>query len=75
MKPIKENLLIKDATINKIQFDIEWFFSLADMTFYLKEDLSEVEFIYLPMMLHGEQEFVKCASFEDILRGRKEIAE
>jgi hypothetical protein len=43
------------------------------MTFYLKEDLSEVEWIYLPMMIEGEQEIVKCCTFEDILRGRKEL--
>ncbi len=73
MKPLKENLLIKDATINKIQFDTEWFFKLEDMAFYLKEDLSEVEFVYLPMIIDGNQEYVKCAAFEDIIRGRKEL--
>ena len=73
MKPLKENLLIKDATINKIQFDTEWFFKLEDMAFYLKEDLSEVEFVYLPMIIAGNQEYVKCAAFEDIIRGRKEL--
>jgi hypothetical protein len=73
MKPLKENLLIKDATIHKVQFDTEWFFKLDEMSFYLKEDLSEVEFVYLPMLIDGEQEFVKCSSFEDIIRGRKEL--
>ena len=73
MKPLKENLLIKDATINKIQFDTEWFFKLEDMAFYLKEDLSEVEFVYLPMIIDGNQEYVKCAAFDDIIRGRKEL--
>lgn len=73
MKPLNEKLLIKDATINKIQFDKAWFYKLDDMAFYLKEDLSEVEFIYLPMLIDGEQEFVKCSSYEDIMRGRKEI--
>ena len=73
MKPLKENLLIKDATINKIQFDTDWFFKLDDMAFYLKEDLSEVEFVYLPMIIDGNQEYVKCAAFEDIIRGRKEL--
>ena len=43
------------------------------MAFYLKEDLSEVEFVFLPMIIEGEQEFVKCAAFDDIIRGRKEI--
>ena len=73
MKPIKEKLLIQDATIHKVQYDTEWFFNLEDMAFYLKEDLSEVEWIYLPMMIEGEQEIVKCCTFEDILRGRKEL--
>ncbi len=73
MTPLKEKLLIKDATINKVQYDKEWFFYLEDMKFHLKEDLSEVEFVYLPMIIDGEQEFVKCASFDDIIRGRKEI--
>ncbi|MEN9908428.1 MAG: hypothetical protein RLZZ540_1577 [Bacteroidota bacterium] len=73
MKRLKEILLIKDATINKLQFDKEWFFKLDDMAFFLKEDLSEVEFVYLPMLIDGEREIVKCSSFEDILRGRKEL--
>lgn len=73
MKPLKEKLLIQDATIHKVQYDTEWFFNLEDMAFYLKEDLSEVEYIYLPMMMEGEQEIVKCCTFEDILRGRKEL--
>ncbi len=73
MKPLKEKLLIQDATIHKVQYDTEWFFNLEDMAFYLKEDLSEVEWIYLPMMIEGEQEIVKCCTFEDILKGRKEL--
>ena len=73
MKPLKEKLLIQDATIHKVQYDTEWFFNLEDMAFYLKEDLSEVEWIYLPMMIEGEQEIVKCCTFEDIPRGRKEL--
>jgi len=73
MKPLKEILLIKDATISKVQFDQIWFFSFDDMAFYLKEDLSEVEFVYLPMLIDGEKEIVKCCSFEDIIRGRKDF--
>ena len=74
MKPLKEKLLIKDATLHKVQFDTEWFFNLDEMSFYLKEDLSAVEFIYLPMIIDGEEEYVKCSSFEDIIRGRKELS-
>lgn len=73
MKPLKEKQLIQEAGIHKIQYDTEWFFVLDDMAFFLKEDLSEVEYIYLPVEIDGEKEIVKCSSFEDILRGRKEI--
>jgi hypothetical protein len=74
MKPLNEKLLRQNATINKVQYDVEWFYKLEDLSFYLKEDLSAVEFIFLPMIIDGEQEFVKCASFEDVMRGRKEVS-
>lgn len=73
MKPLNEKNIRKDAAINKLQYDKEWFYKLDDIAFYLKEDLSQVEFIYLPMMIDGEQELTKCSSFEDIIRGRKEF--
>jgi hypothetical protein len=73
MKPIIEKLLIKDATINKIQYDKECFFYLEDIKNHLKEDLSAVEFIFMPLWIDGKQEFVKFVSFEDIIRGRKEL--
>lgn len=73
MKPLREKLLIKDATIHKVQYDTEWFYKLDDLAFYLKEDLSEVEFVYLPMLIDGKKEFIKCGTFEDIIRARKEL--
>lgn len=73
MKPIIEKLLLKDASINKVQYDTEWFYNLEDIAFYLKEDVSDVDYIYLPMIIDEQQEFIKCATFEDILRGRKEF--
>lgn len=73
MKPLVEKLLLKDASINKVQYDTEWFYNLEDIAFYLKEDVSEVDYIYLPMIIDEQQEFVKCSTFEDILRGRKEF--
>jgi hypothetical protein len=39
--------------------------------FYLKEDL-KLNLYFLPMIIEGEK-FVKCAAFDDIIRGRKEI--
>ncbi|MEZ7514500.1 hypothetical protein [Flavobacterium frigidarium] len=73
MKPLLEKNILKDATINKVQFDKEWFYNFDDIAFYLKEDLSEVDTIFLPMLIDGEREFVKCCTFEDIIRGRKEF--
>ena len=51
MKPLLEKALLKEASINKIQFDKEWFYKLDDISFYLKEDLSNVDSIYLPMLV------------------------
>ncbi len=73
MKPLLEKNILKDATINKVQFDQEWFYNFDDIAFYLKEDLSGVDTIFLPMTIDGEQEFVKCCTYEDIIRGRKEF--
>lgn len=73
MKPLNEKNIRKDATINKVQYDKEWFYKYDDVAFYLKEDVSEVETIYLPFMIDGEQEFAKCCTFEDIIRGRKDF--
>lgn len=72
-KSIKLNILLKDATIHKIQFDKEWFFHLKDVADHLGEDLSDVEYIHLPLTIEGETIEVKCATLEDIERGRKEI--
>jgi hypothetical protein len=69
MKPLNEKLILKDATINKVQFDTEWFYKLEDMAFYLKK-IYQVDYIFLPFTIDGVQEFVKCSSFEDIYRGR-----
>lgn len=73
MKPLIEKLLLKEASINKIQYDTEWFYNLEDIAFYLKEDLTEVDYIYLPMIIDEQQEFVKCSTFEDVLRGRRDL--
>ncbi|MGV3460930.1 MAG: hypothetical protein ACO1N9_10825 [Flavobacterium sp.] len=70
MKKISEMIVRKDSSIHKVQFDKEWFYSLEDMEDFLKEDLSAVEAISLPMMVYGEEMVVKCATWEDIERAR-----
>jgi hypothetical protein len=39
---------MKKLILKDVQFDTEWFYKLEDMAFYLKEDLSEVDYIFLP---------------------------
>jgi hypothetical protein len=70
MKKITEAILRKDASINKVQFDKEWFYSIEDMEDFLKEDLSGVETVSLPMEIYGETFTVKSATWEDIERFR-----
>ncbi len=71
MKALKEILLIKDATINKVQFDKVWYFNFEDIKFYLQEDLNGVESVLLPIIINGEKHFVKYCSFDDLRRGRE----
>jgi hypothetical protein len=66
MKPLNEKLILKDATINKVQFDTEWFYKLEDK-YLKKEDLSEVDYIFLPFTIDGVQEFVKCSSLKTFI--------
>lgn len=70
MKKVTEAIVRKDAAIHKVQFDREWFYSLEDMEYFLKEDLSGVEAVSLPMEIFGETMNVKCATWEDIERYR-----
>lgn len=71
-KKLKQEILLKDASVKKVQFDKEWFYDLKDMSDYLGEDLSEVEFIHLPFLIDEERINTKCATLEDIERVRRE---
>ena len=71
IKILKKEKLLEDETIRKTQFENEWYFSLEDMTSYLKEDLSEVESLDLPLMVEGKRETKPTATFENIEKGRK----
>jgi hypothetical protein len=68
MKKISEAIVRKDTTINKVQFDKEWFYSVKDMEDYLNEDLTGVEYVTLPILIDGVKFTVKCATWEDIQR-------
>lgn len=71
MKKITEAIVRKDKTVNKVQFDKEWFYSLEDMEDFLNEDLSGVETVTLPMDVFGAILDIKCATWEDIERFRQ----
>lgn len=68
MKKLTEEIIRKDSTIAKVQFDKEWFYAVKDMEDYLNEDLSGVEAVKLPVIIDGVKYNVSCATWEDIMR-------
>lgn len=70
IKKLKEAILLKDASVKKVQFDRYWFYDLKDMSDYLNEDLTGVEYIHLPFLVDEEMVNTKCATLEDIERFR-----
>ncbi len=70
IKKLKEAILLKDASVKKVQFDRYWFYDLKDMSDYLNEDLTGVEYIQLPFLVDDEMISTKCATLEDIERFR-----
>jgi len=67
-RKVNEEILRKDSSVNKVQFDREWFYSIKDMADYLSEDLTGVEYVTLPMIIDEITYNVKCATWEDIER-------
>ena len=67
-RKVNEEILRKDSSVNKVQFDKEWFYSIKDMADYLSEDLTGVEYVTLPMVIDELTYNVKCATWEDITR-------
>jgi len=67
-RKVNEEILRKDSSVNKVQFDKEWFYSVKDMADYLSEDLNGVEYVTLPMVIDELTYNVKCATWEDITR-------
>lgn len=71
MKKVREEIVRKDSSVNKVQFDKEWFYSVKDMADYLNEDLTGVEYVHLPIIIDDVEYIVKCATWEDIERARQ----
>lgn len=68
MKKITEAVLQKDTTVNKLQFDREWFYSVEDLEDYLKEDLTGIESVTLMLDFDGEKYPIKCTTWDDLQR-------
>ncbi len=67
-RKVNEEILRKDSSVNKVQFDKEWFYSVTDMEDYLSEDLEGVEYVTLPIVIDDVTYNVKCTTWEDITR-------
>lgn len=68
IKKLTEAVVRKDSSVNKVQFDREWFYVIEDMEDYLNEDLSKAESVTLPVTVDGVTFTAKCATWEDITR-------
>lgn len=68
MLRIELEKLLHEPRIRKVQFENETYFSIDDVAKFIKEDLSAVESINLP--IGGE--YTKTATLQQIEKGRKE---
>jgi hypothetical protein len=68
MKKLTEEIVRKDSSVNKVQFDREWFYAVEDMEDYLKEDLTGVESVTLPIEIDGIKYNMKCTTWDDLQR-------
>lgn len=76
MKKLKEEVIRKDSSIRKVQYDKEWFYSVTDMQDYLKEDLTGIETVTLEVRTEFGTQKLRCATLEDVERIlRKELFE
>ncbi|RWX00864.1 hypothetical protein [Flavobacterium cerinum] len=68
IKKLTEAILRIDTTVNKIQFDKEWFYSVEDLEDYLKEDLEGIESVTFPLDFDGVKYPIKCTTWDDLQR-------
>lgn len=68
MKKLKEEVIRKDSSIRKVQYDKEWFYSVTDMQDYLKEDLTGIETVTLEVRTEFGTQKLRCATLEDVER-------
>lgn len=68
MLKLNKEELLKEETVNKVQFDNDWYFDVDSVATFKKEDLSGVETVTLPF----GGDYRKAATIEAIERGRKQ---
>ena len=68
MLKLKKDNLLNEETVKKVQFDNDWYFDVETVASFIKEDLSGVEGITLPIA----GEYKKAATLEQIEKGRKQ---
>ncbi|SDF51068.1 hypothetical protein [Epilithonimonas hungarica] len=71
MYNLVEEKLIQNKGIRKVNFENEFYFSIEDIAMEIKEDLSDVKGITLPI----NEKYIEVARISDIEKGRKKNTE
>ncbi|SHJ87875.1 hypothetical protein [Epilithonimonas mollis] len=64
-KPLEQNELLIRADIRSVEFNNEFYFSIDDIAMEIKQDLSKVKSIVLPI----NEEYIKVATLSEIEKG------
>ncbi len=67
MYKLEEKELLIRADIRNVEFNNEYYFSIEDIAMEIKEDLSEIKTIVLPI----NEKYIEVAKISDIEKGRK----
>lgn len=68
MLKIDRDTLLNEKEVNRVEFQRETYFVIADVAKYLNEDLSDVEKTVLPI----DGDYKETATLEQIETGRKQ---
>jgi hypothetical protein len=71
MLKLNKDTLLAAETVAKVQFEGEYYFSIDDVATLINEDLSGVEFMWLPFKEGQKWAQTKAATIEQIEAGRK----
>ena len=71
MLRLNKETLLSENTVQKVQFNNDWYFDVESVAAYIKEDLSTVKGITLPFG-GNKVTYKTAAKIEDIEAGRKQ---